>query len=177
MTPEQQQIILVAIIAALPGLLVGVVSLWVAIKKNPHEIEKTDAEKNKTKAETNLIHQQVADRWAEHVEELAQKVELLETGRTEDKKVIEKRAEHEEELVKKVELLEAARAEDKLAIEKLQLDINQVRRENESYRIEASERDAIIEALQDWGARLTKQVVTHLPHIDPEKYYRRRNDA
>lgn len=83
--PENQTV-LIAIIAALPGLLVGVVSLYVAIKKNGHDIAKTDAETEKVKAETDDLHSQIADRWAEHVSELqaevmGMRVELVELRR------------------------------------------------------------------------------------------------
>jgi chromosome segregation ATPase len=153
MTPAEKQTILITVIAALPGLLAGVVALWVAIKKNPHDIAKTDAETERTKAETDDLHAKIADRWAEHVGELQEKVRQLEEAREQDKK------QHAQ------------------AISDLHLDINQVRRENESYRIELAQRDAIIEDLKDWAARLTRQVIEHAPHIIPEKYYRRKNDA
>lgn len=149
MTPVEKQLILTTLIAALPGLLAGLIALWVAVKKNPHDIENIDAETKKKKAETESIHQQVADRWAEHVNELTDTVHRLEKCRDEDRKMINN----------------------------LQLDLNQVRRENESYRIELRQRDEIIESLKDWADRLTKQVITHAPHIIPEKYYRRRTDA
>ena len=62
-------------------------------------------------------------------------------------------------------------------VENLQLDIDQVRRENETYRKELTQRDQIIEDLKDWAARLTRQIIEHAPHIIPEKYYRRIQDA
>ncbi len=96
--------ILVAIIASLPGL----VALYQNRKKNTAETVKLGAEAEKAKAETNSIHAQVADRWAEHVGELDGKITRLEEEREKDKE----------------------------EIKGLRLDLNQVRRENEEYRRE-----------------------------------------
>lgn len=116
----------IAIIAGIGGLLSGLGSLYVQLKKNPHEIVKTDAEAEKekaeaerAKAETDDIHGKIADRWAEHVQELMNKVEVLEKQR---------------------EL-------DSQEIKGLRLDITQVRRENEEYRNETSDLKDWIERL------------------------------
>lgn len=141
--------VLIALIAALPGLLVGAVSLYVAVKKNPHEIartksetEKTKAETEKTKAEADSIHAQVADRWAEHVTELEGRIENLTITIDEDRR----------------------------EITGLRLDITQVRRENEMYRKELAIRDQVINDLKDWAERLLQQLRKHAPHINPEQY-------
>lgn len=52
----------------------------------------------------------------------------------------------------------------------LRLDISQVRRENETYRIELAERDQIIADLKDWVERLVNQLREHAPSVEPEKY-------
>lgn len=62
--------ILVAMIASLPGFVMGGWSLLAAKGK-------TKAETNKTNAETENIHAQIADRWAEHVTELQEEVKNL----------------------------------------------------------------------------------------------------
>ena len=93
------------------SLLVSIVSLVIALKKTPHETEKLDADAGKSKAEADSIHQQVADRWAEHVDEL----------------------------VKKINALEDQREADRKEIAGLRMDISQVRRENEEYRRENSD--------------------------------------
>lgn len=98
----------ITLLVAVGSLMASLVSLYVALKKTPHETGKLDAEKKKTQAEENNIHQQVADRWAEHVDELMKKIELLESQREEDRK----------------------------EIAGLRMDIAQVRRENEEYRRE-----------------------------------------
>jgi len=67
--------ILVAFIAAVPG----VIALVVALKKIPHENAKTDADTEKVKAEIENIHAEIADRWAEQVKRLDfQILDLLE---------------------------------------------------------------------------------------------------
>ncbi len=138
-------LIFVALIAATPGLLAGLGALWVSWQKNPHDIAKTDAETKKAAAETESIHAQVADRWAEHVSELQEQVNKLEHQRVTD---------HTE-------------------IRGLRFDISQVRRENEQYRLELSERDAIIADLQDWARRLVNQLAQHAPNVKPEDFYRK----
>ncbi len=72
--------IIVAIIAALPGL----VALYENRKKNDAETVKVEAETKRTHAETESIHQQVADRWAEHVDDLMGRINRLEEERTLD---------------------------------------------------------------------------------------------
>ena len=135
------QTIIVAIIAALPGL----VALYQNRKKNAAETEKVAAETDRVTAETESIHQQVSDRWAEHVKELQIDVRTL-----------RKQGEC-----------------DRSEITGLRLDIQQVRRENEQYRNELIERDAVIADMQDWTERLLDQFKKHIPHIVPEKFIRR----
>ena len=106
-----KQTLIVALIASLPGFFLGVASLWIAIKKNPHEIQLTDAETDNVRAETNGIHAQIADRWAEHVNEFMETVRKLEDLRERDAK----------------------------EIAGLRIDIAQGRRENERYRSENSD--------------------------------------
>lgn len=130
--------VLIALIAALPGLA----ALYLAYKKNPSEIDKTEAETAKAKAETNSIHAQVADRWAEHVTEQDSRIEVL-------TKTID---------------------EDRREITGLRLDITQVRRENEMYRKELAIRDQVINDLKDWAERLLQQLRKHAPHVNPEQY-------
>ena len=138
-------LIIVALIAATPGLAAGLGAMWLNWKKNPHDIAKTDAETKRAHAETESIHAQVADRWAEHVSELQDQVNELEKQRITD---------HTE-------------------IRGLRFDISQVRRENEQYRLELSERDAIIADLQDWAGRLVNQLAVHAPNVKPEDFYRK----
>jgi len=133
--------IIVAIIAASPGL--------VALYKNR---KKNEADSGKVKAETELIHAQVADRWAEHVEELMERVENLEAQSKADKALIC--------------ALQVERDADKAEIKGLRLDIAQVRRASEEYRAEN-------EDLKDWAERLNCQFRKHLPDIEPEKFIRR----
>ena len=130
--------IVIALIAALPGLLVGIVSLWVAIKKNPHEIKNTDASTEKSRAEASKIYSEAVENWAEHVVELQEKVRLLENEREVDRN----------------------------EIRGLRLDIAQVRRENELYHKALLERDAIIEDLKDWIERLRGQLRVHARDVD-----------
>jgi peptidoglycan hydrolase CwlO-like protein len=138
-------LIFIAFIAATPGLLAGLASMWFSYKKNPHDIAKTDAETKKAHAETESIHAQVADRWAEHVSELQDQVNEL----------------------------EKQRVADRTEMRGLSFDISQVRRENEQYRLELSERDAIIADLQDWAGRLVNQLAVHAPGIKSEDFYRK----
>lgn len=135
----------IAIIAGIGGLLSGLGSLYIMLKKNPHEIGNLDeqtkriqVDAEKAKAETDDIHGKIADRWAEHVQELMGKMEVLEKQRDTDRE----------------------------EIKGLRLDIAQVRRENEEYRNENSD-------LKDWIERLMKQLSTHAPHVTPEKFIRR----
>lgn len=58
-------VIITAIIAAIPGTIIAVI----ALRKSPSEIGKTDAERNK-------LYADIADHWAEHVEELQKTVDL-----------------------------------------------------------------------------------------------------
>ena len=122
------------LIAALPGL----VALYENRKKNA-------AEAGKVEAETESIHAQVADRWAEHVTELM--------GRLEKQEAL-------------IRTLLDEREQDKAEIKGLRLDIAQVRRASEEYRAEN-------EDLKDWAERLNFQFITHLPDIEPEKFIRR----
>ena len=101
--------IIVAIIAALPGL----VALYESRKKNEAEAGKVEADAEKIKAETESIHAQVADRWAEHVAELM--------GRVEKQDVL-------------IKTLLDEREKDKAEIRGLRLDIAQVRRANEDLK-------------------------------------------
>ena len=98
----------IAIVVAVGSLIASSVSIYINLKKTPHENAKTDAETEKEKAETSSIHQQVADPWAEHVVQLSNKVESLEDAHEKDRK----------------------------EIAGLRIDIAQVRRENEEYRRE-----------------------------------------
>jgi peptidoglycan hydrolase CwlO-like protein len=135
--------LLVALIAAVPGLL----AYRSLKKKTEAETKKTDAETKKATAEADSIHAQVADRWAEHVEELMGKVENLERVRDEQGE----------------------------EIKGLRIDIAQVRRENERYRGELEERDDVIDDLKDWASRLVCQVETYAPKdVKPEKFVRRK---
>lgn len=122
------------LIAALPGL----VALYENRKKNEAEAEKINAE-------TELIHAQLADRWAEHVKGLMIRFDLQEA---------------------QIKTLLEEREKDKAEIRGLRLDIAQVRRANEEYRAEN-------EDLKDWAERLNCQFITHLPDIEPEKFIRR----
>lgn len=126
-----QDDVIIALIAALPGFILGVMSLWASRPKAAADVKKVEAETDKTDAETNLIYSQVADRWLEHVTELQEQVKHLE------------------------------------------LDISQVRRENETYRKELTERDLIISDLKDWAERLISQLAQHAPDVKPEQFYRR----
>ena len=63
--------IIVALITALIAATPGLIALWQNRKKNA-------AETARTHAETENIHAQVADRWAEHVDELMKRVKALE---------------------------------------------------------------------------------------------------
>lgn len=135
----------IAVIAGLPGLILGGVNLYQQLKKNPHEIAKTDAEAEKTRAERDDIHSQVADRWAEHVCDLMKKVEMLEGQHDLHKQLRE--AENEE-------------------VKGIRMDIAQVRRENEEYRRENSD-------LKDWAERLVMQLTIHAPNVSPEKFISR----
>lgn len=99
------------IIAGVGGLITGLISIYVTMRRNPHEIKKLDAEARKAAAETDNIHAATADRWAEHVDEL----------------------------MKKVRKLEDLREKDTKEMAGLLNDIAQVRRENERYRSENSD--------------------------------------
>lgn len=141
---RMQTEIWVAIVMSAAGLITSIVTAYILLKKNRHEIEKIDnesekmdAEKAKIKAETESIHQQVADRWAEHVDELMKRINKLETQRDVDRK----------------------------EIAGLRMDITQVRRENEEYRSENTD-------LKDWVERLLRQFAKEAPHIVPEKFIR-----
>lgn len=125
----------VALVSALPGLILGGWSLLAQRKGAGAAVKKTEAE-------TESIHQQVADRWAEHVAELQETVARL-----------QKQSEC-----------------DKGILTGLHLDIAQVRRENEQYRQQLEERDAVIADLKDWASRLIRQLATHAPDIEPEPY-------
>ncbi|MBK8467746.1 MAG: hypothetical protein IPL32_18180 [Chloracidobacterium sp.] len=59
-------------------------------------------------------------------------------------------------------------------VEELTLDVAQVRRENEKYRIELNERDEIIADMKDWASRLIHQIQKHAPEITPEQFIRHR---
>jgi predicted RNase H-like nuclease (RuvC/YqgF family) len=131
------------LIKTIPYLITAAIALYVALRKTPTEVQKNKADVHKTEAETNNIHAQVADRWAEHVEELEGKIDRMQQGRDEDKK----------------------------EMAGLRMDIAQVRRENEMYRIQLAERDQVIVALKDWIERLLRQLQRHAPTIQPEVYY------
>lgn len=127
-----------ALIVAIPSFLTGLIAVVIAFRKAPAEIKKTDADSRKANAETDNLHAQVADRWAEHVIELQNQ------------------------------------------ITKLDLDISQVRRENESYRLKLIERDRIIAKrdqaiydLKDWAERLLHQLQKHAPDVKPEAFISR----
>ncbi len=45
-----------------------------------------------------------------------------------------------------------------------------MRRENEMYRLELSERDQVIADLKDWAERLIRQLKKHAPTVKPEAY-------
>lgn len=126
--------VLIALIVASPGL----VALWLTRKKTSVDIDKA-------KAETESIHAQVADRWAEHVSELQTRVSEFEKKSDEDRK----------ELIG------------------LRIDITQVRRENEMYRRELVDRDQVIADLKDWAERLLCQLALHAPGVKPEQFYRK----
>lgn len=135
----------IAIIAGAPGLVLGLASLFIQLKKTPHENARTDAEKVKAEAETNNIHAQTADRWAEHVGELMAEIKTLQ---------------------EKIAGIQVEREQDHKELTGLRLDIAQVRRENEAYRLENVD-------LKDWAERLVTQLKTHAPHITPEQFIRR----
>lgn len=105
--------------AAIVGLLTSLVSIYIALKKTPHETLRLDAETGKAEAEINNIHAQTADRWAEHVGELMDEIEALKADR------------------------EAVRKE----LAGVRMDIAQVRRENEEYRHENADLKDWIERL------------------------------
>lgn len=115
----------IAIIAGLPGLASLIVTAVIALKKTPHENKRTDAESEKQLAEAESIHQQVADRWAEHVAELMGKIEALQDEREADRK----------------------------ELAGLRMDIAQVRRENEEYRRENTDLKAWATRLVEQLAR------------------------
>lgn len=121
----------IALVASLPGFVLGVMSWVTSRPKSAADTAKANAETKKAEAETESIHAQVADRWAEHVGELQTQVHNLE------------------------------------------LDIAQVRRDNETYRKELVERDLIISDLKDWAERLIGQLAQHAPGVKPEQFYRR----
>lgn len=77
--------------------------------------------------------------------------------------VADRWAEHVKELQENVRVLQ-------INEKNLSLDISQVRRENETYRIELSQRDQIIADLKDWAERLLRQLRKHAPAVEPEKY-------
>jgi chromosome segregation ATPase len=59
----------------------------------------------------------------------------------------------------------------------LDLDVAQVRRENELYRVKLAERDQIIAErdqaisdLKDWAERLMRQLREHAPNVQPESF-------
>jgi hypothetical protein len=147
--------ILVAIIAALPGL----VALYQNRKKNEAETDEVEAKTQKEKAETESIHAEVADRWAAHVNDLMKRVDLLEQQHKTDTQQIDR--------------LERERTLNKREITGLRLDIQNVRRDNEQYRTELTERDAIISDMKDWTVRLIKQFRRHIPDVEPEQFIRR----
>ena len=153
--------ILVAIIAALPGL----VALYQTRKKPAAEAKVIAAETEKKRAETDLIHAQVADRWAEHVGDLQVTVNVLEAQAKKDRDGFQR----------DMYQLEKQGECDRHEITGLRLDIQQVRRDNEQYRLDLIERDAIIADMQDWTERLLIQFKKHIPDVEPEKFIRRRN--
>lgn len=62
----------------------------------------------------------------------------------------------------------------------LDLDVAQVRRENELYRVKLAERDQIIAErdqaisdLKDWAERLMRQLREHAPNVQPESFISR----
>jgi len=75
----------ITLVVALGSLLASAVSLYITLKKSSHETEKMDAEKVKTEAETNNIHAQTADRWAEHVQELMDEIAQMKAEREIDR--------------------------------------------------------------------------------------------
>lgn len=133
--------IILAIIGAIGGLA-GLAALFRIRAQNNAD----DATARKADAEVASIHVKVADRWAEHVDELMSKVSSLD------------------------DLQEKAKKE----IMGLRMDIAQVRRENEEYRQQLVERDEIIVELKDWATRLVRQVEVHAPGVVPEKFIQRR---
>lgn len=62
-------------------------------------------------------------------------------------------------------------------IKGLRLDITQVRRENEAYRLELVERDGIIADLQRWAEQLVGQLAIHAPNVKPAEFVRRKVNA
>lgn len=54
----------------------------------------------------------------------------------------------------------------------LRLDIAQVRRENETYRVELVERDEVIADLQRWAEQLVGQLRIHAPSVVPAEFAR-----
>jgi len=58
----------------------------------------------------------------------------------------------------------------KTQVRNLDLDVSQVRRENEMYRIELAERDQVIADLKNWAERLLRQLRKHAPTVKPEAY-------
>lgn len=137
--------LLPAIIVAIIAAIPGLVALHQNKKKTEAETEEIGAKTEKAKAEADSIHAQVADRWAEHVTELQKNVNVL-----------EKQGEC-----------------DRHEITGLRLDIQQVRRDNEQYRMELVERDAIIADMKDWTERLIAQFRKHIPDVEPESFIRR----
>lgn len=54
----------------------------------------------------------------------------------------------------------------------LRLDIAQVRRENEIFRVDLDERDAVIADLQRWAEQLVGQLRIHAPSVVPAEFVR-----
>jgi hypothetical protein len=132
------------IITAIIAAIPGTIIALIALKKTPVENEKAQADTKKSKAETDKLHAEIADMWAEQVEEL----------------------------IKKVKAQELQGQCDRSEITALRLDIQQVRRENEQYRLELRERDEIIADLQRWAEQLVGQLKIHAPQVVPVQYAR-----
>lgn len=75
-------------------------------------------------------------------------------------------AEHVQELISEIETLKLEGGEYRKELAGLRMDIAQVRRENEEYRRENTD-------LKDWAERLVKQLATHAPNVEAERFIRR----
>lgn len=144
--------LVVAILAAIPGLIA-----WTTQRK------RMTAETEKAEAEADDIHAQTADRWAKRADELQQQIdtlgkayqartEALEMAYRAKIEAVERSArEREIGLTAQIEALERQGRLDRAEITGLRLDMQQVRRENETYRLENQD-------LRDWATALVEQI-------------------